>query len=46
MSAFSSELGIPTSQLKFKFDGENIRPNQTANDIDMEENDCIDVMKC
>ena len=44
MSAFSSELGVSTSKLKFLFDGDSIQPNQSAKDIDMEENDCIDVV--
>ena len=46
MCAFSSELGISTSKLKFVFDGDSVQPSQTAADIEMEENDCIDVMIC
>ena len=44
MTAFSSELNIPTRQLKFLFDGDVIQPLQAAKDFDMEDDDCIDVM--
>lgn len=43
MHAFASELGLSMSQLKFSFDGEAIRPTQTTQDLEMENDDCIDV---
>ena len=43
MHAFASELGHSISQLKFSFDGEIISPSQTTQDLEMENDDCIDV---
>lgn len=43
MVAFASELKLPLSRLKFSFDGEIIDPSQTAQDLEMENDDCIDV---
>ena len=44
MTAFSAELNIPQVKLKFLFDGDVIQPSQTANDLDMEDCGCLDVM--
>lgn len=44
MTAFASELKTTTSKLKFSFDGDTIIPTQTAQDLDMENDDCIDVI--
>lgn len=43
MTAFASELSLPICKLRFSFDGETIQPSQTAQDLDMENDDCIDV---
>ena len=44
MTAFAAELKLPLSRLKFSFDGEIISPSQTAEDLEMENDDCIDVI--
>ena len=43
MTAFAAELKLPVSRLKFSFDGDIISPSQTAEDLEMENDDCIDV---
>ena len=43
MTAFASALGISITKLKFTFDGDPIKPTQTAEELDMENDDCIDV---
>ena len=43
MTAFASALGVSITKLKFLFDGDPIKPTQTADDLDMENDDCIDV---
>ena len=43
MTAFASALGVSITKLKFMFDGDPINPTQTAADLDMENDDCIDV---
>ena len=43
MTAFASALGVSVTKLKFMFDGDPIQPTQTATDLDMEDDDCIDV---
>lgn len=42
MTAFAKELGVSITKLKFSFDGDLISPTQTAEDLDMENDDCID----
>ena len=44
MSAFASDVDVSISKLKFSFDGDHINPSQTAQDLDMENDDCIDVI--
>ena len=44
MTAFASELDIDITKLKFSFDGDTITPSQTASDLDMENDDCVDVI--
>ncbi len=44
MTAFASELEVDIMKLKFSFDGDTIGPSQTALDLDMENDDCIDVL--
>ena len=43
MTAFASALGVSITKLKFTFDGDPIQPTQTAANLDMENDDCIDV---
>ena len=43
MTAFAADLGVSITKLKFTFDGDPIQPTQTAADLDMENDDCIDV---
>ena len=44
MNAFASELETDIKKLRFSFDGDTISPTQTASDLDMENDDCIDVI--
>ncbi len=44
LTAFASKLDVSISKLKFSFDGDDINPSQTAQDLDMENDDCIDVI--
>lgn len=44
MTAFASELKTTISNLKFSFDGDIVDPSQTAEELDMENGDCIDVV--
>lgn len=44
MIAFASELKLPISKLKFSIDGDIIDSSQTAQDLEMENDDCIDVI--
>lgn len=43
MTAFASELQTSIAKLKFSFDGDIINPSQSAQELDMENDDCIDV---
>lgn len=42
MTAFASALDVPLYKVKFSFDGDDIHPSQTANDVDIENDDVID----
>ena len=42
MTAFASTLDVPLYKVKFSFDGDDIQPSQTANDLDIENDDVID----
>ena len=42
MTAFAAALDVPISKVKFAFDGDDISPSQTAEDLDMENDDVID----
>ena len=42
MTAFAAALDVPLSKLRFTFDGDLVDPNQTAQDLDMENDDVID----
>ena len=43
MVAFAAELKTPVENLKFFFDG-NLLSNETPLDLEMENDDCIDVV--
>lgn len=43
MKAFSASLGVPLSKLHFTFDGEPLDAEQTATDLDLQDDDVIDV---
>lgn len=45
MVAFASKLNISLKNLKFMFDGSVVQENQTPLDLDMEDDDCIDVVQ-
>ena len=42
MLMFAAELGLRFEQLRFTFDGETISRQQTAEDLDMADDDIID----
>lgn len=42
MTAFAEALELPLSKLRFTFDGDPVAPHQTAEDLDMENDDVID----
>lgn len=43
MAKFAEKKKLKLSALIFHFDGEEINPNDSANDLDMDNGDCIDV---
>ena len=44
MDLAAKELGEDRTKLTFKFDGEVVNPDSTALDLDMEDDDCVDVV--
>lgn len=42
MNAFAEELSVPIAKLKFVFDGEQVEPSNTPQDLDMESDDVMD----
>ena len=44
MTAFAAALDVPTSKVKFSFDGEDISPSQTAEDLELENDYVIDAI--
>ena len=42
MTAFAAALDVPISKVKFSFDGEDISPSQTAEDLELENDYVID----
>ncbi|KAK3253573.1 hypothetical protein CYMTET_37178 [Cymbomonas tetramitiformis] len=44
MSAFCEKRGIDKQLTRFIFDGHRLRPDQTPQEVDMEEGDSIDMM--
>lgn len=43
MDKFCAESGMERTKLKFFFDGEQLQPGDTAEDLDLEGGECIDV---
>jgi len=44
MRAFCQRQGVAIESVRFLFDGNRIRENQTPNELDMEDGDSIDVV--
>ncbi|RHZ72473.1 hypothetical protein Glove_242g127 [Diversispora epigaea] len=44
MDAFCARQGKSLNSLRFLYDGERVRENQTPQELDMEDGDTIDVM--
>ena len=40
---YASQLHVPYTQLSFTFDGETIDPSESADQLDLEDDFCIDV---
>lgn len=45
MSKVSEDLKIPTSEFLLKFDGDPLLPDQTPESLDMEGEECIDLVE-
>jgi len=45
MNAFCQRQGVRMTEVRFLFDGQRLRPNQTPEELDMEDGDVIDVMR-
>ena len=45
MKKFAEKKAVPLTRIKFKFDGEVIRPEESAADLDLEGGECIDVFE-
>lgn len=43
MQLYAEFRQLPLSKLKFFFDGEKIMPEQTPNDLDMDDENAVDV---
>ena len=46
MAKYSQSCGTPLDKIKFMFDGDVINPNETPEDLDMDEEGVIDVVIC
>ena len=46
MAKYSQSCGTPLDKIKFMFDGDVINPNDTPEDLDMDEEGVIDVVIC
>ncbi|ESP04725.1 hypothetical protein LOTGIDRAFT_237262 [Lottia gigantea] len=44
LEKYAAEKQLDISKLVFKFDGDDVNPNDTPEDLDMDDNDCIDVI--
>ena len=44
MRAFCTRQGVAMESVRFLFDGNRIRENQTPNELEMEDGDSIDVV--
>ncbi|XP_023930847.1 NFATC2-interacting protein [Lingula anatina] len=45
MREYASKMELEWTSLKFQFDGEDIDPKATPEDLDMEDDDCIDAIQ-
>ena len=45
INAYCKKQGIDATNVRFLFDGENIKVDDTPDKLQMDENDCIDVMQ-
>lgn len=43
MERFAEKENLPLEKLIFRFDGDKVDPESTPEDLDMEDDDCIDV---
>lgn len=44
MREYASKKGVDYQKLKFEFDGESVKATDTVDSLDMEDEDCIDVI--
>jgi hypothetical protein len=44
MQKYCDSVNVPFDTLRFQFDGEDISPTDTAEDLDLETDYCIDAM--
>lgn len=44
MDAYCSRLGVASNSVRFLYDGDRIQPDQTPEELQMEEGDSIDAM--
>ncbi len=42
MDAFAQTLDLPVRKVKFTFDGDQVKPSSSPQDLDMESDDVID----
>ena len=42
MALFASKLGVPVDRIKFSFDGDPVKADQTAEDLGLDDEDAID----
>ena len=42
MQKFAETIGVAESKIAFRFDGERVQPEQTADNLGMEDEDAID----
>ena len=45
MAAFCQRNGVAQNSVRFLFDGNRVNPNQTPQELEMEDGDVIDVMQ-
>ena len=45
IDAYCKRQGVASNNVRFLFDGENIKADDTPDKLEMDEGDCIDVMQ-